>query len=160
VTDSHPCSGIKSFIELGDGTGTAGQPTEAEFAAIAQAGYQLVINLALPTSDGALPDEAAVASAHGMRHAAFPIDFAAPDVDSALRFFQLMDDNRDGRVFVHCAANMRVSALMFAYRVARLGWSREKAMPDLARIWQLNPTWARYVEDVIVAGGRKVTEPR
>jgi protein tyrosine phosphatase (PTP) superfamily phosphohydrolase (DUF442 family) len=176
---SHPCAAIKAFLPLevfprnpqtGSGPpatgslepssiepnaewlGTAGQPTEAQFADIARAGYELVVNLALPTSDGALPDEAAVAARHGLGHRSFPIDFAVPDLPSALGLFQLLDENRDRRVFVHCAANMRVSALLYAYRVAR-GMPREAAAADLARIWTPNATWSRYIEEVIGVAG-------
>ena len=66
-----------------------------------------------------------------------------------------MDENRDRHVFVHCAANMRVSALMYAYRVAR-GMPRSEAAADLARIWEPNATWARYIEEVIAVAA----EPR
>ena len=39
-----------NYLKLSESIATSGQPSEAQFAEIAQAGYQLVINLA------ALPD--------------------------------------------------------------------------------------------------------
>ena len=47
-------STIKDFLQLSDDLATAGQPTEAELAAIAARGFRVVINLALATSPGAL----------------------------------------------------------------------------------------------------------
>lgn len=155
MSEPHPCATIRAFHELPDGTGTAGQPTEAELADVARAGYELVINLAMPTSPGALPDEPAIAARHGMRHLHLPIDWDKPDLASALRLFDVLDDHRGRRVFVHCALNMRVSALMFAYRVARLGIPREEAAADLEQIWQPNEVWSRYVEAAIAAAGRE-----
>jgi protein tyrosine phosphatase (PTP) superfamily phosphohydrolase (DUF442 family) len=155
MSEPHPCATIRAFHELPDGTGTAGQPTEAELADVARAGYELVVNLAMPTSPGALPDEPAIAARHGMRHVHLPIDWDKPDLSSALRLFDLLDENRGRRVFVHCALNMRVSALMFAYRVARLGIAREEAAADLEQIWQPNEVWSRYVEEAIAAAGRE-----
>jgi protein tyrosine phosphatase (PTP) superfamily phosphohydrolase (DUF442 family) len=148
---------ILAFLELSQRLATAGQPTEDELAAVAAAGYDTVINLALPTSTGALADEAASVRALGLEYVALPIDFDKPDVATALRFFDVLDRQRDRRVFVHCAANMRVSALMFAYRVARGQMSRDEAGDDLELVWVPNPTWARYIEDVIAAANAAST---
>ena len=54
VTD---LSTIRDLLVLSDRLATAGQPTEAELGAVAARGYEVVINLALTTSPGALPDE-------------------------------------------------------------------------------------------------------
>jgi hypothetical protein len=86
-----------------------------------------------------------------MRHVHLPIDWDKPDLASALQLFRVLDENRGRRVFVHCALNMRVSALMFAYRVARLGVPREEAAADLEQIWTPNDVWSRYVEEAIAA---------
>ena len=118
---------------MSDQLGTAGQPTESQFAEVAAAGYELVVNLAMPTSDGALPDEKAVVERHGLSYLPLPIDFHAPKIETAMRFFRILDENRGRRMFVHCAANMRVSALLYAYRVARGDMSRAEAGEDLAR---------------------------
>jgi protein tyrosine phosphatase (PTP) superfamily phosphohydrolase (DUF442 family) len=42
---------------------SSGQPTREQFPAIAQAGFEAVINLAMPDSPDALPDEPALAAA-------------------------------------------------------------------------------------------------
>jgi protein tyrosine phosphatase (PTP) superfamily phosphohydrolase (DUF442 family) len=142
---------ILAFLQLTDRLATAGQPTEDELALVVAAGYELVINLALPTSTGALDDEAASVRRLGLEYVPLPIDFERPDVATALRFFDLLDRHRDRRLFVHCAANMRVSALMYAYRVARGQMPRAEAADDLELIWVPNPTWARYIDEVIAA---------
>jgi protein tyrosine phosphatase (PTP) superfamily phosphohydrolase (DUF442 family) len=159
--DQHSrCGTIKGFVALSDSLGTAGQPTEAEFAEVAAAGYELVVNLALPTSEGALPDEKAVVERHGLSYLPLPIDFQAPKVETAMRLFRVLDENRGRRLFVHCAANMRVSALVYAYRVARGDMSRDEAAADLARVWEPNPTWTKYIEEVIAAAIRTSSRPR
>ncbi len=160
MAEPHPCATIRAFHELPDGTGTAGQPTEAEFADVAGAGYELVVNLAMPTSPGALPDEPAIAARLGMRHIHLPIDWDQPDLASARELFRVLDAHRGRRVFVHCALNMRVSALMFAYRVARLGVSRAEATADLEEIWKPNEVWSRYVEEVIASTRSQEAAPR
>src|SRR4030095_14968557 len=53
----HALSAIYNFRAISDKLGTAGQPTEAQFKLVRDAGFAAVINLALPTSDNALPNE-------------------------------------------------------------------------------------------------------
>jgi protein tyrosine phosphatase (PTP) superfamily phosphohydrolase (DUF442 family) len=159
--DQHGrCGTIKGFVALSDRLGTAGQPTAAELAEVASAGYEMVVNLALPTSDGALPDEKAIVERHGLTYLHIPIDFQAPKVETAMRFFRVLDEHRSRRLFVHCAANMRVSALVFAYRVARGDMSRDEAWADLVRVWQPNPTWQKFIEEAISAAIRTSSRPR
>jgi protein tyrosine phosphatase (PTP) superfamily phosphohydrolase (DUF442 family) len=71
-------SEIYSYRGIGDRLGTAGQPTEAQFQMIREAGFETVINLALPTSDNALPNEESVVTGHGMSYVHIPVNFQAP----------------------------------------------------------------------------------
>src|SRR5215510_14560038 len=59
-------SEIYNFRAVGDRLGTAGQPTEQQFQAIRDAGYEVVLNIALPTSDNALPNEGSLVTGLGM----------------------------------------------------------------------------------------------
>src|SRR5687768_6608641 len=89
---------IRAFLRLSDGTGTAGQPTEAQFEAVREAGYQAVVNLLPPASASALPEEAQVVSALGMEYVSIPVDWEAPKTEDAERFFDVMDERRDRKV--------------------------------------------------------------
>jgi protein tyrosine phosphatase (PTP) superfamily phosphohydrolase (DUF442 family) len=57
---------IYNFRQLTDRIATAGQPTMSQYPAIATAGYQTVINLAVAESTNALPDEGAIAAKFGL----------------------------------------------------------------------------------------------
>ena len=95
VMDQHGrCGTIKGFVALSDRLGTAGQPTEAQFADVAAAGFEMVVNLGLPSSEGALPDEKAIVERHGLTYLHVPIDFQVPRVETAMRFFRALDENR------------------------------------------------------------------
>ncbi len=144
-------STIKDFLQLGDDLATAGQPTEAELGAIAARGFRVVINLALATSPGALPDEDAVVTRHGMKYVHIPIDFTAPEVPAALQFFEALRAHRGQRLFVHCAANKRVSALIYAYRIIEGVPGPATAARDLALRWEPDETWRRYIDDSVAA---------
>lgn len=143
---------IFNLVVLGDDMATAGQPTEAEFSAVARAGYQTVINLALPTSDNALPDERAVIEGLGLEYVAIPVQFDAPTLEDLQRFLAAMDRRAGRRLFVHCAANMRVSVFVALWRVLRLGWEPAQAMADVHRIWRPDCTWSAFLRDALAQG--------
>jgi protein tyrosine phosphatase (PTP) superfamily phosphohydrolase (DUF442 family) len=112
-------TGILHFRAISARIGTAGQPTAAQFALIREAGYDIVINLALPTSDNALADEGSLVAGLGMTYVHIPVNFTRPTAGDFEAFAGVLDAFRSRRVFVHCAMNMRVSAFVFVYRVLR-----------------------------------------
>src|SRR4051812_11384957 len=110
-------SEIYGFRAIGERLGTAGQPAEDQFPAIRAAGFETVINLALPTSDNALAHEGSVVTSLGMSYVHIPVNFEAPTSADFRAFCRVMAVFDDRRLFIHCAANMRVSAFIFLYRV-------------------------------------------
>ena len=69
---------IFNYVQLTDRVGTSGQPTPEQFQAIADAGYKAVINLAMPDSDNALPNEGNLVSAQGMDYILSLIHISEP----------------------------------------------------------------------------------
>jgi protein tyrosine phosphatase (PTP) superfamily phosphohydrolase (DUF442 family) len=143
---------IYAFRAVGPKLGTAGQPTEAQFGAIRAAGFEAVINLALPTSDNALANEGSVVTGLGMVYVHIPVDFKAPKVDDFRRFCGMMDTFGERPVFVHCAANMRVSAFVFLYRVLRQQVPAAEAERDLRAIWEPDEVWSDFIRKRLVGG--------
>lgn len=140
---------IYNFLELSDAIATSGQPTEEQFSAIKEAGYQVVVNLALPESPNALPDEKKVVEAQGMQYVHIPVFWDNPTTEDVTRFFSVMEANADKNIFVHCAANMRVSAFMYLYRRLHERMSEEDARKDLHQIWVPNEMWQKFIEQMI-----------
>ncbi len=139
---------IYNFVRLSDRIDTAGQPTIAQYPAIANAGYQTVINLALITSSNALLDEAAIASNLGLEYIHIPVLWEAPTRENFQEFTDVMNARQDKKIFVHCAANKRVSAFMYLYRQSFEGYSEETATADLAKIWQPNDIWQDFIAEI------------
>jgi protein tyrosine phosphatase (PTP) superfamily phosphohydrolase (DUF442 family) len=146
-TSPEKLSEIYRFRAIGDGLGTAGQPTEGQFRLIRQAGFEAVINLALPTSDKALPNEGGVVTGEGMAYIHIPVNFKAPTSRDFRAFCDVMNAFADRPVFVHCAANMRVSAFVFLYRVLCRRVPIPEAERDLRAIWQPDEVWSRFIKD-------------
>jgi protein tyrosine phosphatase (PTP) superfamily phosphohydrolase (DUF442 family) len=140
-------SEIYNFRAVGDRLGTAGQPTESQFRAVRESGFDAVINLALPTSDNAIANEGSVVTSLGMSYVHIPVDFKAPTSQDFRAFCRVMAAFDDRPVFVHCAANKRVSAFVFLYRVIVQNIAVTEAERDLHAIWQPNDVWSRFIRD-------------
>jgi len=151
VRPMSPLQAIPNFLGLGERFGTAGQPSAEQFELIRAEGYKAVINLALPTSTGALPGEAALVEGLGLRYVHIPVQFDAPTDEDLRRFFAALDELAPHKVFVHCAMNMRVSAFMFLYRVIREGLPRAEAEMALHRVWTPDPVWHAFIDRALRA---------
>src|SRR5438477_2596943 len=134
-TSATSLASIYSFSAVGDKLGTAGQPRQEQFRMVHEAGFEAVINLALPTSDNALANEGSVVTGLGMSYVHIPVDFKAPTSQDFRAFCRVMDAFNERRVFVHCAANKRVSAFVFLYRVLCQRVALPEAERDLHTIW-------------------------
>ena len=137
---------IQNFLQLSPTLATAGQPRREQFALVAGAGYEAVINLAIPTSLDGVPDEAELFAELGLGYYHIPVEWENPSTEDLLQFFDLMDLLEGQKVFVHCARNMRVSAFIFLYRVLRQGRPAAACTPDLEKIWQPNGVWEDFIQ--------------
>ena len=119
---------IHNFRQAAPDLATSGQPNEDQLAAIAAAGYDLLVNLALHDDPRySLRDEASSVRALRMEYVHIPVQFAAPASSDLVLFCDAMDRARGRRVWVHCAANMRVTAFLGLYWRLREGWPEAKA---------------------------------
>lgn len=143
---SSPLSEIYNFRSLGDKLATAGQPTEAQLRLVREAGFDTVINLALPTSDKALPNEGSFVTGMGMSYVHIPVNFKGPTTQDYRAFCGVMHAFEGRRVFVHCAANMRVSAFMYLYRVMFKDVAASEARHELNAIWEPDEVWSKFIE--------------
>ena len=146
---------IRNFVLVMPGLATAGQPSAAQLREVAEAGFEVVVNLGLLDPRYCLPDEAGLVPALGLEYHHIPVDFQAPQLEDLQRFFGVMDAIRGKEMFVHCAANKRVSSFVSLYGQARLGWSLTQAKALIARVWQPNDVWAQFIESSRKASGAK-----
>jgi len=143
---------IHNFLPLDARLATGGQPDEEQLRAIAEAGYEVVINLGLPDAPYAIAGERAILEGRGLRYETIPVSFEAPERERFAEFRALYRQLSDHRCFIHCAANKRVSAFMALYRMLELGWPREAAEAPMHAIWQPDPVWRDFIEKRLAAG--------
>lgn len=137
---------ILNFVQINDRLATAGQPTIEQFSEIKNAGYKVVINLALPTSAGAIPNERELVESLGMQYFHIPVAWESPTIEDFNQFATVMNTHANQSIFVHCAMNMRVSAFVYLYRRSHQKISEEQAKTDLSKIWHPNSTWQAFLD--------------
>ena len=143
--DMDKLSYIYNFLRLSDKLATAGQPLEEELEYVSKAGYEVVINLALSDADYSLPDEQRTVTRLGMEYIHLPVIWQNPTADDLAKFFDVMDKYKNKKIFVHCAANMRVSSFITLYRVIKEGWEYSDAVNDMHKIWRPDNIWSDFI---------------
>jgi protein tyrosine phosphatase (PTP) superfamily phosphohydrolase (DUF442 family) len=148
MTSQH-VDDILNFVAFSENLGTAGQPAAEQFAAVADTGYTVVINLAMPDSSQALPNEAEIITSHGMTYVNIPVVWEHPTMRDLKQFFAVLDAHPDEKVFLHCVVNYRASAFAFLYSVLRLGVPIEEARAKMNLVWEPNDIWGHFVKSAL-----------
>lgn len=144
-------AGILNFLQIYPNLATSGQPEPDQFAAIKEAGYEVLVNLVPPISPEALPEEAEIVAGLGLEYIHIPVLWDSPTLQDLEQFFQVLDANSGHKVFAHCVLNMRVSAFVFLYNVIRKGIPEEIARQSMLEIWEPNPTWESLINGALHA---------
>lgn len=143
-------AGIYKYRAIDELLATSGQPTVAQLGSVARAGFKTVINLALHDDPRySLPDEAATVRSLGLDYVHIPVQFGSPTRDDLIAFFAAMRALGGEKTWVHCAANIRVSAFLGLYRVIEQGWTKESAFELMNSLWEPNEVWGRFIEEML-----------
>ena len=139
---------ITNYLRVSDRISSSGQPDEDGFHSIAVAGFGAVINLAMPDSDNAIPEEGSIVTMLGMTYHHIPVPFDAPETSHLRQFFGLMESLEDENVWVHCVVNYRVSAFLYLYCRWK-GASNDEAREAMLKDWKPNATWRAFLAQPI-----------
>ena len=140
---------IYNYLYYNEKLSSSGMPTPDQLKSVAEAGVNVVINLATSKSEGAIPNEGELVTGLGMEYINIPVDWNNPTQDDLDVFLNAMDKHKDKSVLVHCQANYRASGFVALYRVLRLGWERDDALQDMKKIWSPEeyPVWDMFIEE-------------
>lgn len=140
---------IYNYQFLDEKLSSCGMPTAEQIKELAETGTQVVINLALTTSKDALPNEDSLVRSLGMKYIHIPVEWNNPTKQNLDDFFTAIDEHKEEKVLVHCQANYRASSFIMLYRVLRLGWKKEEAIPVMEKMWNPEdfPVWQTFIEE-------------
>ncbi len=144
--ESKSIAHIYNYVPISKQLSTSGQPSLLELQKIKEAGFNAVINLAPHNAENSLDNEAAIVNGLGLFYTHIPVDFRNPAEDDFDRFVECMNGLAGSNVWVHCAANMRVSAFVYRYRREILSESDVVALQDLHKIWEPFGAWKSFLD--------------
>lgn len=146
---------IPNYVQINDQLSTSGQIAYDQIAALKEAGFEVVINLA-PARDAVNALEGFLVVQEGMSYVHIPVSWQEPSPRDLQLFFDVMAANRDRKVFVHCFANMRVSAFVYLYRTLQQNTPAATARADLEKVWNPNELdqWAAFLANAEAKYGR------
>ncbi|GAB6145215.1 protein tyrosine phosphatase family protein [Desulfocicer niacini] len=141
---------IFNFLSIDSSLSTSGQPTESQISALANQGYDTIINLALHNDARySLPDETGLVASLGMTYIHIPVQFDDPTENDLESFFKAMESNKNKKVHAHCAANMRVTAFLGLYYLIKQKKSKEKAFEAMNSVWEPDEVWSSFISTMI-----------
>lgn len=144
LTRSENLADIFNFLHIENVYATSGQPGEAQFDLIKEAGYKTVVNLApISLLENSVVDEEQILRTLGLEYIHIPVDFLNPTEENFQQFVASIENRED--VWVHCAANMRVSAFTYRYRTQLLEEDDALAKADLQKIWEPFGVWSEFI---------------
>ena len=141
---------IYNFVLISLRIATAGQPSEEELRSVANAGFETVINLALHDDPRyALPEETGLVQSLGMEYIHLPVLFTGPTESDLFAFFKAYELRHNKKIFIHCAANKRVSVFLALYRILKEGWPQNQALSEIRTVWEPDEIWQAFVSTVL-----------
>ena len=61
-------------------------------------------------------------------------------------FVSNLEKNKNKKIWVHCAANIRVSAFVYKYRRDVLKLPHDEIIGDMESLWTPNKTWNSFLD--------------
>jgi protein tyrosine phosphatase (PTP) superfamily phosphohydrolase (DUF442 family) len=135
-------SKIFNYIKINDFISTSGQPSKDEFSKIKEDGFDVVIDLApVDYERYSIQDEPAVLKNLNLSYVHIPVDFKNPTIENYEEFDLALKDFRGKKIWIHCAANYRVTVFFSIWAEQNLNWTKEKSNQLINKIWKSDPNW-------------------
>jgi protein tyrosine/serine phosphatase len=120
---------IENFGKVNDHFYRGSQPKGQNYRQLTALGVKTIVDLREDARDTAQSD----AERAGMRYINLPLkEKSYPEADAATRFLEILADQTNWPVYVHCAGGRHRTGVMTAvYRMSVDGWSVEQAYQEM-----------------------------
>lgn len=125
---SEECD-VKNFGKINDHIYRGGQPDEDEYKQLSEIGVKTIIDL----RNDAKTKARYLAEGTGMRYINLRLDSKVPPTkEESDKFLQIVNDQANWPVFVHCAGGRhRTGVLLAVYRMEVDGWNADQAYEEM-----------------------------
>jgi uncharacterized protein (TIGR01244 family) len=142
--------GVRNYSRVDATVGCGGQVDPAAMASLKSEGFVSVINLRLPTEEGANVEQGrAAAQAAGLKYIHLPFNAAAPDPKVVDSFLAAVSNRANQPVFIHCGSASRVGGMWTIKRALQDKWPLEKALAEGKAIGLNSAGLETFVTDYI-----------
>src|SRR5262247_2495537 len=142
--------GIRNYSRVDATIGCGGATDPSAMVGLKKEGYVSVINLRLPTEEGANIDAArAAAQSAGLKYIHLPFNAAMPDNKVVSDFLGAVADKSNQPVFIHCGSANRVGAMWMIKRALQDGWTVERAQAEGEAIGLQSPQLKEFAANYI-----------
>ncbi|MBI2188725.1 MAG: hypothetical protein HYU37_16630 [Acidobacteria bacterium] len=142
--------GIRNYSRVDATVGCGGQTDPAAMASLRKEGFVSVINLRLPSEEGANVEAGrAAAQAAGLKYIHLPFNAAQPDPKVVDSFLAAVADKSNQPVYIHCGSASRVGGMWTIKRALQDKWPFEKALAEGKAIGLNNPGLEAFVTSYI-----------
>jgi uncharacterized protein (TIGR01244 family) len=136
--------GVVNFTRVDAAVACGGDTSRDAIVTLGQQGFTSVVNLRLGHEPGVAGEAEAVAAA-GLRYYNLPMDPNAPVFETAERFLEVLADESNQPVYIHCASANRVGGVWAIKRVVQDGWTRDAAIAEGQAIGLRSPVILDFV---------------
>jgi uncharacterized protein (TIGR01244 family) len=136
--------GIRNLARLETTVACAGAITADAIPEIKKMGFASIINLRLPTEEGAdVEKQEATAEAIGLKYFHVPFN-GKPDPQAAGSFLDAITTRGAEPAFIHCAGGNRAATMWLIKRIAVDHWDVARATDEAVALGQTNPDLRKF----------------
>lgn len=146
---SAPLPPTPNLVAVSQWIDTAGQPAEAQLAALRNSDYRVVVNLSPSGTLGSVANEEQLLTGKGISYVHIPVDVNALDLMEFELFSAIMSQSHGRRVLVHCQVNRRASVFTFLYRVVHEKADPDEAFEQVTAVWVPQDQWLLFIDRVL-----------
>jgi len=147
--------GVTNFARLETTVACGGATTAAAVPELKKMGFASIINLRVPTEQGAnIDEEAAAAKEAGIKFFSIPFNTASPDPAVPEKFLQTLTTPGNEPAYIHCASGNRAAAMWMIKRIAIDHWDADRAGTEAAALGLPNATLKQFALDYAQAHKR------
>ena len=140
--------GASNFAKLETTVACGGATTPEAVPAIKEMGFKSIINLRLPTENGANVDaEAAAAKTAGINFYNIPFSGQSPDPKTADQFLDTITAKGNEPAYIHCAAGNRAGAMWMIKRLVVDKWDADRAFQEATALGLTSPALKQFAID-------------
>ncbi len=139
-------SPISRYLRVDALLSTAAQPTAEQIPWLRAQGFEVVVNLSTPTARNFVPDEARLVLDAGLAYVHAPVDCSRLEAAHYEVLRGVLQAFQGRKVLVHCAGNVKSSALVQLWRMKERGEDRVRLTEELRALGWHEPKWFAYLE--------------